>query len=182
MASPTATGRGCGGTLSSANLRRRHHRRRRPRPGDGVLPGEEPRRPQRRGRRQGVRRRRWLRPQHSDPAVELPHSRRRPFLRSLGSAVPEPRRRFELQRDVRTAWPSDPRPQRRLAPHDALAGRGQQAAGSRLRGDLPGGDQAARPVHGHLGRHPLPDPRCPLPPAGWDHPSRRCQLGLCPGG
>ena len=52
-------------------------------------------------------------------------------------------RRAELQRDVLPARPPHAGAQRQLAAHHALARRGQQAPGRRLRGDRPGRDQEA---------------------------------------
>ncbi len=57
-------------------LRRRHHRRRRARPRDGLLPREKPRRQERRRAREELHRRGRLRTQHDDHPLELPHRRR----------------------------------------------------------------------------------------------------------
>ena len=86
-----------------------------------------------------------------------------------------------LQRDVLPARAPHAGPQRLVAAHHALAGRGQPAAGRRLRGHRPSRDQEAGAVPGHLGAHALPDPWRALPPAGRDHPARRGRLGLRPG-
>ena len=53
-----------------------------------------------------------------------------------------------------------------IAAHHALAGRGEQAAGRRLRGHRPGRDQAAGAVPGRLGGGPLPDPGALYHPPG----------------
>ena len=101
-------------------------------------------------------------------------------LRPLGEALREPVGGSELQRHVRPAGSPHAGPQRLVAAHDALAGRGQQARRRRLRGHRAGRDQAARPLHGTSSRHALPDPRRALPPTRRDHPPRRRQLGLRP--
>ena len=66
---------------AQGQLRRRDHRRRRARPGGGLLPGARPRHHQRRGAREGLHRRRQHRPQHHHHPLELPHARRREVLR-----------------------------------------------------------------------------------------------------
>ena len=76
------------------------------------------------------------------------------LLRPLGQALRAAGRRAELQRDVLAAGTSHAGPQRLVPADDALAGGGQQAAGGRLRGDRPGRDRPAGPVHGRAASTP----------------------------
>ena len=72
---------------AQGELRRRHHRRRGPRVGGGVLPRARPRRDGRRGVGEGVHRRRRHRAQHHDHPLQLPDARGREVLRRERPAV-----------------------------------------------------------------------------------------------
>ena len=72
---------------AEAHLRRGHRRRRRPRPGHRLLPGQEPRHHQRRGAGEGLAGGRQHGPQHHDHPVQLPVGRERGHLRARAEAV-----------------------------------------------------------------------------------------------
>ena len=167
---------------AQVELRRDHHRRRRARPGDGLLPGQAPRDEADRGARPELHRRRRLRPQHHHHPLQLPDAGGHALLRgerqALRDAVPGPR----LQHALQPARPPDAGPLRPVAEHDDGARRGEPAAGRRLAGRLPGRDQGAVPKL-DVSDHPtFPILAALYHPPGGDHPPRRRRLGLRQGG
>ncbi len=93
------------------SLRRRHHRRRRPWPGDRLLPRQGARRRQHRRAGKGLARRRQYRAQYDGRALQLSLGSVRGHLRPRPPDVGDAVGRAELQRDVLAARLSDARPQ-----------------------------------------------------------------------
>ena len=122
------------------------HRRRRARPGHGLLPLEEPRRQERRRAREELHRCGRLGPQHDDHPLELPHRRGRRVLPREREALRVPLAGAELQHDVLPARPPHAgafRPR-----HDRLdrARRGEPAARHRQPRGRPRRGQGALPA------------------------------------
>ena len=78
---------------AEALVRRGDRRRRRPRPGHRLLPGQEPRHHQHRRAGEGLAGRRQHGPQHHDHPLQLPVGRERGDLRARAEAVGGPARR-----------------------------------------------------------------------------------------
>ena len=160
-----------------ARLRLHRHRWWRPRTGHGLLPGEEPRCPQRRRARERLHRRRQRRPQHDHRPVELPDAGQHPLLRAFAQAVGRPRAGPQLQRDDQPARRAEPVPQRFAARRlrsprqlDAPARRRRRNAESRA------GAQAA--AAGRLRQRALPDHGRPDAATRRHGASRRRRLGF----
>ena len=144
----------------------------------GVLPRQGPRHHERRRAREGLPRRREHRAQHRDRARELPDARGRALLRGVAGALRGTLGRARLQPALLEARPSDARAHRRRAPHHALARRGEQAPGRRLRGRRARGAPAARAVPEPLRGRAVAGARRAPPPARRDRAARRRRVGL----
>ena len=100
---------------AEGSLRRGDHRRRRPRPGDRLVPGPRTRHPQRRRAGKGLDRRRQCRPQHHDHPLQLHAARQYRLLRAFDEAVGAHGAGPQLQHDGQPARRHQPLPLRRPA-------------------------------------------------------------------
>ena len=167
---------------AEVELRRRDHRRRRPRSGDCVLPGDSPRHHQRRSGRGRLHRLRQLRAQHHDHPCQLRHPRVDPLLQPQRRPVPQPGSRDRLLDHARQQGPDLDGPHRVGHARRTVAGSAQQRLRSRDRADRPDGDQAAVPPDRPHRRWALPGARRVVPRARFDGAARPCGVGLRPRG
>ena len=103
-------------------LRRRDRRRRWPRPGHRLLPGQEPRHHQHRRARTRLARRRQHGPEHRDHPVQLPLGRVLGDLRALAEALGGPAGRARVRLLVQPARRDEPRAHAAGRPRLASAG------------------------------------------------------------
>ena len=165
---------------AEATLRGDRRRRRRPRAGDRLLPGQRAWRARCRGARKRLAGRWQHRAQHHDHSLQLPVGRERPDLRPRRQAVGEPLPRAEFQRHVQPARRRQPRAQPARPAGDQAATARQPAERHRQRVSDARGDQTARTAAQHLARRALSDSRR-LPAAARRHgAARRGRLGLRP--
>ena len=115
---------------AEALVRRRDRRRRRPRPGHRLLPGQEPRHHQHRRPGTGLAGRRQHGPQHRDHPLQLPVGRVRGDLRALAEAVGEPARGAGVRLPVQPARRDEPRPH----PAATSASRVRRVSANKLNG------------------------------------------------
>ena len=163
-------------------LRRRRHRRWRPRSRDRLLPGARARGAASRGARALVHRLGGHRPQHHGAARQLQDAGDDPLLQGELRPLSQPGRGARLQSPALRA---------RAVVARALRGADQQSArtraaepGLRCRHRLSDRARSGRGLPGarHDLRRRAADPRRGLSPAGLDHPPRRRRLGLRRGG
>ena len=166
------------GRAAEGELRRRHHRRRRPRPVDRLLPRDPPRHHERRGPRGRLHRLGQHRPEHDDHPRQLRHPRGDPLLPALARAVPGPR-----GGDRRRDPPPDQghllgRPHRDGDAHRARPRPDEHGLRREDRHGHPGRAQGARPAGRPDRWRPLPGPRRLAPPRGRHGPPRPGRLGV----
>ena len=132
----------------------------------------------RRGRREGLDRRRQHRSQHDDHPLELPVRRERTALRSCAAHVARPVAGPELQRHVLAARRDDARAHRaRRAGLQATRAR-QPLQRRRQRVARADRGEGVLPAAQHRAEHPLPGPGCGTAAPRRDGPARCRRLGL----
>ncbi len=166
---------------AEVELRRRDHRRWRPWPGHGVLPGHAPRHHQRRGRRSRLHRLRQLRAQHHDHPRQLRHPRIDPLLQPQRRALPQPGSRDRLLDHARQQGPDLDGPHRVGHARRTVTSTTQQRLRCADRARRPDGDQTVVPADRPQRRRSLPRAGRLVPRARLDRPPRPCGVGLRPG-
>ena len=165
---------------AEGELRRRDHRRWRPRPGNRVLPGHPPRHHQRRSGRGRLHRLGQLRAQHHDHPRQLRNPGVDPLLQPQRGPVPQPGSGDRLLDHARQQGPHLDGPHRVGHARRTIARSAQQRLRSRDGPDRPDGDQAAVPADRPHRRRTLPGARRVVPRARLHGPARSCRVGLRP--